>query len=219
MCFIIGAAAFVLAFPTFAGSMSGYTTFNDAYVWDGDGYQPFSKAKPIVYKIHNGKRIGLEDDEYHVPFVNGSGSGGPMLKVSGDQYLPGQWCSSWKSDSVKDDCKFQRAVSDYVQRYGFSSSWNETEKLLKDTKWNSTRLLDKEPLKVSGFYIPDHLRFYYNWTDTFKDSAGNGSKASNKELQDKEQFTYDINGQLYNLAKLKKFGSCQPIGEASKITA
>ncbi|KAJ3525686.1 hypothetical protein NM208_g11532 [Fusarium decemcellulare] len=192
MVFMIGAATLVLAFPTFAGSMSGYTLYSQAYVWTGDGYARFSKAIPVVYKIHNGDVIE-------------SSPGDPT--VAGYDNLPRRWCEHWDPTLVEDDCSLQLAVSHYVQEYGFLSSWSEAERHRNDTYWNST-ILSQGPLAVSPFYIPDYLNFYYNWFDIYN-STENASKASNKGHQDKMGLTYNVDGMTYNLTKLATWASCQ----------
>ncbi|KAH6869687.1 hypothetical protein B0T10DRAFT_523526 [Thelonectria olida] len=56
--FMVATMAFILGFPTFASSMTGYTTADKAYLElrDGKMYQ-LSNATPVAYLIRDGDRI------------------------------------------------------------------------------------------------------------------------------------------------------------------
>jgi hypothetical protein len=72
MCFIIWTALFILAFPTFASSMTGYTPYNKAYVNGTDGrLVQFSDISPIAYIIHDGDRLDGYDRDFPVPWRSG----------------------------------------------------------------------------------------------------------------------------------------------------
>jgi hypothetical protein len=64
MCFMIWTALFILAFPTFASSMTGYTPYNKAYVNSTTGkLVQFSEVLPVAYVIRDGDRVdGLSKD-------------------------------------------------------------------------------------------------------------------------------------------------------------
>lgn len=55
-------AAFVLAFPTLASAMSGYTANAEAYISIGSDFVGFSQFVVVRYVIHDGWRVGLEGD-------------------------------------------------------------------------------------------------------------------------------------------------------------
>ncbi|QPC69020.1 hypothetical protein HYE67_011251 [Fusarium culmorum] len=61
--------SFILAFPTIAGSMTGYTTFNNAYIGSSDERLfPYQDVKPVAYVIHDGSRVPGFTDDYIVPW-------------------------------------------------------------------------------------------------------------------------------------------------------
>lgn len=63
---------FILAFPTIAGSMTGYATFNEPYVTSHSGKLfPFSDVRPVAYIINDGKRTAEFSDNYIVPWKGG----------------------------------------------------------------------------------------------------------------------------------------------------
>jgi len=63
MVFIILSMSFVLAFPTMASAMTGYTANSASFVPDHSGNLiSFSQFQPLVYVIHDGWRIGLTGD-------------------------------------------------------------------------------------------------------------------------------------------------------------
>ena len=75
--FIIFSMVFVLAFPTLASAMTGYTSKVGAFVKDTDeNFIQFSQFKLLAYVIHDGWRIGLEGD---YPITYGEQYGGIIL--------------------------------------------------------------------------------------------------------------------------------------------
>lgn len=68
MTFIILSMVFILAVPTLAGAMTGYSQNNEAFVADLSGNMySFSQLSPILYTIHDGWRVDFDGD-YAVPF-------------------------------------------------------------------------------------------------------------------------------------------------------
>jgi hypothetical protein len=61
--------AFVLAWPTIAAAMTGYTSAIGAYVRDEENYLiPLSNFSTVAYVIHDGTRVNLTKDHL-VPFI------------------------------------------------------------------------------------------------------------------------------------------------------
>jgi hypothetical protein len=61
MAFVIGTMLFILAWPTIAGAMTGYTSAESAFVSDSGGSLiPLDNYYLVPYVIHDGWRIGLE---------------------------------------------------------------------------------------------------------------------------------------------------------------
>lgn len=66
--FIIITTIYILVFPTFVNSMSGYETFKKPYVEAADGNMLLLEEFDLAaYIIHDGSRINLTD-EYIVPY-------------------------------------------------------------------------------------------------------------------------------------------------------
>lgn len=71
MMIIVFTMIFVMAWPTIAAAMTGYSSNNTGLVNLTDNTQvPFSLFKPVLYVIHDGSRVGLSDD-YIVEYCNG----------------------------------------------------------------------------------------------------------------------------------------------------
>lgn len=63
MVFMVTTMAFTIAFPTFAGAMTGYSANVQAYIEDRSGnYVPFSNFRILYYTIHDGDRISRTKD-------------------------------------------------------------------------------------------------------------------------------------------------------------
>jgi hypothetical protein len=74
MVFMIATMAFILAFPTFASAMTGYSANVSSFVTTGgtEGTIPFNTLKPIYYVIHDGERIGKTKDYQLTEKTDGS---------------------------------------------------------------------------------------------------------------------------------------------------
>ncbi|KAF4966334.1 hypothetical protein FSARC_5962 [Fusarium sarcochroum] len=67
----IGTILFILGFPTFASSMTGYTPFQAAYINGSTGSLiGFSEVYPLAYIIHDGNRSDGLDIDYLVPWID-----------------------------------------------------------------------------------------------------------------------------------------------------
>ncbi|KAI3393152.1 hypothetical protein diail_4677 [Diaporthe ilicicola] len=63
MAFMVITMLFVMAFPTLASAMTGYTANNEAVIKMQDGTQtPFGDFRQLTAIIHDGSRVGLEAD-------------------------------------------------------------------------------------------------------------------------------------------------------------
>lgn len=72
MSFMISAATFIVAFPTLASSMTGYTPKNEAYINTTSGrLSPFTDVFPAAYVIHDGNRVEGFTKEYGIPWKSG----------------------------------------------------------------------------------------------------------------------------------------------------
>ncbi|RKK20354.1 hypothetical protein BFJ66_g6496 [Fusarium oxysporum f. sp. cepae] len=142
MCFMIWTALLILAFPTFAISVTGYTPYNKAYVNGTTGKLiQFPAIAPIAYVIRDGDRV----DDLHKDY--------PVL---------------WKGSKAIYQAHSQRDVSQYVQLYGFDGKGGHETKHGQKTYFRN-RTLDWPPLNVKAFYLP--TPFYWNWTANFTGMA------------------------------------------------
>ena len=67
MCIVLN-MIYMLAFPTLAGAMTGYTPASGAFVTDTEQNMiPFSSFVNVAYVIHDGPRVNLTKD-YPVPY-------------------------------------------------------------------------------------------------------------------------------------------------------
>ena len=63
MTFMVTSMIFVLAFPTLASSMSGYTTAVSASIKDyNEDAIPFEKFELLIFIVHDGDRLGKLKD-------------------------------------------------------------------------------------------------------------------------------------------------------------
>jgi hypothetical protein len=65
MAFMVATMAFVLAFPTLASAMTGYTSIVGAYILDRqNNWIGFDKFVQVLYTAHDGNRIGQANPFY-----------------------------------------------------------------------------------------------------------------------------------------------------------
>ncbi|KAI1658319.1 hypothetical protein F4813DRAFT_46041 [Daldinia decipiens] len=63
MVFMVLTMIFIIAWPTVAGAMTGYTTIGKAFVPDIDNnYIPYSAFRPLAYIVHDGGRVNLTNN-------------------------------------------------------------------------------------------------------------------------------------------------------------
>lgn len=88
--FMVLSMVFVLIFPTFVSSMSGYSANVQAFVEDqSERYVPFSDFTHLYYTIHDGEKIGLPN-EYR---ITGFGEGGKSEQLLRDIHS----CADWRT--------------------------------------------------------------------------------------------------------------------------
>ena len=81
--FIVLTMVFVLAFPTLASAMTGYTSKVGAFVQDRDqNLIQFSQYKLLAYIIHDGWRIGFSGN-YPIVYQNATGKCPKTTTISG----------------------------------------------------------------------------------------------------------------------------------------
>lgn len=69
MVYIIATMIFILAWPTLASAMTGYTSAESAFLLDQDeNLMSMSGVHPLAYVIHDGERIDGLDGEYLIPY-------------------------------------------------------------------------------------------------------------------------------------------------------
>lgn len=78
MIFMIATMIFILAFPTMAGAMTGYTSVVKAYVPDitDANMIRFDGFDAVIYVIHDGRRIKIQDNQIVTVVREQSGDSG-----------------------------------------------------------------------------------------------------------------------------------------------
>lgn len=72
MSIMVISLIFIFSLPTIAGSMSGYTSFNEAYMNTTDGRLVlFSTVRPVAFVIHDGNRAKDFGTDSIVPWKAG----------------------------------------------------------------------------------------------------------------------------------------------------
>ncbi|KAK3348951.1 hypothetical protein B0T25DRAFT_503842 [Lasiosphaeria hispida] len=67
--FVLATMLYIISFPTLAGSMSGYTPANEAFILARDlSLIPFSDFNKTAFHIRGGGRAGFESNSYPVPY-------------------------------------------------------------------------------------------------------------------------------------------------------
>ncbi|KAI2463291.1 hypothetical protein F4781DRAFT_440783 [Annulohypoxylon bovei var. microspora] len=185
MSFMIWSMLFLMAWPTIAGAMTGYTTVREALVLDYEGhYVPFREFQPIAYVIHDGWRVNLTGNYIVSLFGSGRIATDPIINYW-DSSFNGA-CSFGGPSELGIDCSVQEAVSDYVSSYGFFGL-RHTTSTFRGSK------IPSPVLNISAFYINPNGDF--NGSSWF----GNLSNAA-----------FIWSNQTYSFAYVMKNGSCQP---------
>ncbi|ROW17867.1 hypothetical protein VPNG_00864 [Cytospora leucostoma] len=133
MIFMIATMVFIMAFPTLASAMTGYTANNNAVIKFIDGTQaPFTEFQKFEHIIHDGNRINLTSD-YKV--------------FSGKE---GDVCG-W------DDC-----VAQYINKYGIlnntASNWTVPVRAVSDVPY----IPIQSPTLNIEVHVKDDALFLYN---------------------------------------------------------
>ncbi|KAH7160999.1 hypothetical protein EDB81DRAFT_783720 [Dactylonectria macrodidyma] len=201
MTFIIITMVYVLAWPTLASAMTGYTSASEAFVIDN--YQnliSFSSFTPVAYVIHDGWRLNLTGNHLVSYIESTSSYKEPMMMIGS---TPGATsCSAYPS--LSDPCSLAQNVSEYVARHGFlgldaNGAVNDIE-----TRLMGTTL--RPALNISAFYL-DPLGPYSgnNWTDP-RVNRQPYSNSSNMV------FTIVDSNDTYTIGYIVDKGSCQALG-------
>jgi hypothetical protein len=99
MVCIVMTMVYVLAWPTLASAMTGYTSTSGAFVLDSENnFMSFASFTPVAYVIHDGWRVNLTGD-YLVPYYQRTSSDG-IGKAVEPYVFP---CRSKSADQSKDE--------------------------------------------------------------------------------------------------------------------
>ncbi|KAH7142700.1 hypothetical protein B0J13DRAFT_503038 [Dactylonectria estremocensis] len=201
MTFFIIAMIYVLAWPTLAGAMTGYTSANGAFVIDNQqNLISFSSFTPVAYVIHDGWRLNLTGNHLVSYIGSSSRDKEPIMMIGSTPDATA--CSAYPG--LSDPCSLAQNVSEYVRRYGFlgldaNGAVNDIE-----TQWIGTTL--RPALNISAFYL-DPLGPYFgnNWTDP-RVNRQPYSNSSNMV------FTIVDSNDTYPIGYIVEKGSCQALG-------
>ncbi|KAI0852834.1 hypothetical protein F5Y00DRAFT_272463 [Daldinia vernicosa] len=197
MVFMVLTMVFIIAWPTVAGAMTGYTTIGKAFVPDIDNnYISYSSFKPLAYIVHDGGRVNLTSN--YISFV-------PEQSHKESIFYYGSYFDTcyFKDDYIESDCWLQSNVSTYVASYGFYG--------LKNTpsRWMNTTI-PSPTLNISAFYIPDFSRFYgFNW-------SGDPGTGHTHEFANRSNMAFFYSNNTYSLDYVTTNGRCQPIQDRFK---
>ncbi|KAF5572732.1 hypothetical protein FPANT_12868 [Fusarium pseudoanthophilum] len=207
MCFMIWTALLILAFPTFASSMTGYTPYNKAYVNSASGKLiQFPAIAPIAYVIRDGDRVDSLSRDYPVLW---KGNSTTTSRSSTELY---EKCDEPRDlYNVQADCQLQKDVSEYVQSYGFEGKGSQKTKHGQKTHLRN-KTLNWPPLNVKAFYLP--TTFYWYWTTNHTDSI---SPTPRNPYPDTSALTFLVEDEIYNAKDVQAEGICQPIKNGESI--
>ncbi|CAG9945436.1 unnamed protein product [Clonostachys rosea f. rosea IK726] len=202
MWFLVIAALFVVAFPTLMSSLAGYTTANQAWVDLGErGLDSYSQAFPLAFIIHDGKRVGLPENQ-HVPYDEGARG----LVVQKTNYLPSIIGGYQSIKSPRSHADLIGNTTTYFLICGLSNmAESAIEKGQNNTTWGGERL-QGPPLNITAFYLP---RADFISKDT--ESIWNYKDKNDPLFTDKSLMTYSLSNEAYDMATIQKNGTCQPI--------
>ncbi|KAF4996555.1 hypothetical protein FGRMN_4439 [Fusarium graminum] len=203
MCFIIFAALFILAFPTVAGSMTGYTPYNEPYITSTKNrLTRLSDVHPLAYLIHDGERIDGFRNNHAVPWKNNI-----SWAIRSDMYYPDSYCHYWSDESLEEG---------YVQWYGFDASGgNQTSDDQPHTEFRGQKI-DWPPLNISAFYLPSDP-FYWNWTGHQEGSGLSTKLREENPYGDASRIKYIVDDAVYDTARINAHGVCQPFREMDSM--
>ncbi|KAI1421473.1 hypothetical protein F5Y12DRAFT_718434 [Xylaria sp. FL1777] len=214
---VIFSMFFVLAWPTFIASASGYTPQTGPYVVDiNENFVPYNEFRLLAYIIHDGSRINLTDD-YPVPLgirpYETSGTGLHMstlnilnliksndatenilLSSSNHFPLPYEFYASYECDEFPlggEDatlCYLAANISEYVLKYGFNGQSRDASQWLNYTLPRNS--LDIEPFVK--FTKNVHESPEITWF----------------------QPTWAYSSRNYTLSEIQSNGTCKTLGES-----
>ncbi|KAF5545559.1 hypothetical protein FPHYL_10702 [Fusarium phyllophilum] len=208
MCFMIWTALFILAFPTFASSMTGYTPYNKAYVNSTTGkLVQFSEVAPVAYLIKDGDRVDGLSKDYPVLW---RGNSTPIAKSASIELFDS--CYVWETNDTDIECRLQRDVSEYAQLYGFDGKGNRDTQNGQKTYFRN-KTLNWPPLNIKAFYLPNEA-FYWNWT---AEITGKVSEEDLNPYGNRSALTFLVEDGLYNVKEVQAEGICQPIKSGESI--
>ncbi|KAJ4122737.1 hypothetical protein NW768_010179 [Fusarium equiseti] len=198
MSVMIMTLSLLLAFPTIAGSMTGYTTFNDPYMTSSSGKLfPFADVRPVAYIMHDGRRTLEFDDDHVVFWIGGSSS----EDTSSSRWRMFDQCSD-EGKTYKKECQLQWDVSQYVQQYGFNGSSGNTSETHNKTTTFRGQTIDWPPLNISTYDPPNPL--FWGWEEKEEGYFDDGSRRGGPETR------YLVDNDLYTPSQLEQNGVCQP---------
>ncbi|SPO07045.1 uncharacterized protein DNG_09739 [Cephalotrichum gorgonifer] len=183
--FMLFTVVFLLVFPTFVNSMTGYKTTNEPYVKGFDQNMILlDKLDKVAYIVHDGHRINQTDDyilrSYEGPMITTLSSG-----------IARSDCS--RSTPPK-ECDATRDISEYTKKYGFYGLLDE------ETEFNGITL-PAPALNVSAFYLTGSTFYGEQYTDP---------RTGQQPFRDINRMQYVSSNELYSLEHVSSQGSCQP---------
>ncbi|KAK0724608.1 hypothetical protein B0H67DRAFT_568303 [Lasiosphaeris hirsuta] len=206
MAFIAIGMSFVLAFPTLASSMTGYSGRSQSFVTDAQGNLiSYTAFTPVAYIIRDGERINFTSN-YVVPFSSRIYhlTWGHDIEAYGQPNYLYSCAKNWDDGT---ECGLSQDVSEYVKAYGFyglDATGGKANDVV--TQWAGGSI-PKPALNISAFYFPRETSFYGR--DYIDPRINKRPYADPRNIQ---LTVLGENSTTYSLDYVRANGSCQPLG-------
>ncbi|OTB15936.1 hypothetical protein K445DRAFT_22256 [Daldinia sp. EC12] len=148
MVFMVLTMLFIIAWPTVASAMTGYTTTSQAFVPDTDkNYILLSYFKPLAYVIDNGGRVGL--DNTYIPFLANGSEWGKAANYTGGFI---QDCNHM-DPLLNTTAEVRSAIYKYTALHGFNVSKNTSSIWMDKT-------IESPTLNITVCSVPGDNAYY-----------------------------------------------------------
>ncbi|KAF2434612.1 hypothetical protein EJ08DRAFT_627574 [Tothia fuscella] len=191
MTWMILSASFIVAFPTLASAMSGYSGNSIAFVPDQstNDYLLWSDFQQVDYIVHDGERVNLVQN-----FV--------VAKTR-------ESCYGYRAEQDaaynKSICYTRLALSDYAQNYGLFGL-NKTSSIFNNIT------LPSPVLNISAFYLEDRRYYDYSTMPIVYGHTWEDPRSGKQPFSDPANLTYlsKNSGEIFKKQYIDENGVCQP---------
>ncbi|XEV00966.1 hypothetical protein FSHL1_006253 [Fusarium sambucinum] len=222
MWIMVMTLSFILAFPTIAGSMTGYAAFNDPFVTSSDDRLfRFENVSPIAYVIHDGDRTANFTKDHIIPWRSDP-SKGPAVQT----LYSWEFCYQYNETWLDRGCELQWNVSQYVHQYGFNAEGGNKSVSRNNTTEFCGETIQGPPLNISAYFTPGN--FYrtprFNISGDLNGDDFYGTSPFNKDrvtktnsYNDRGKFMFVVDDDMYSVTQLVQNGVCQPVKDTGSV--